>query len=388
MSARTILLRPVDAWFFRDGRPYNKEEAAQADVPTLFPPWAPTVVGTIRAALASGQGWNGRGRWAEGLNPVLGNGFEELGQLQFQGPFLVRNGEWLFPVPLHLRGGAAEHPVETAPRWSPAAFLAPSAGIPLFDSDLGLVPLPVPVKPRGWRGPLAEPSDMWITATGYGSILRGKMPDAATLLPSSALWKAEQRVGLARHPESRAAEEGALYGPTYVRLEQDVALALVVQGIPPDWELPGLIAFGGESRMAHCESAVQELPLPQEPLDMIRASNRFTVSLLTPLCLPSDPSQRLAPPMPQRPFPGLAGSKVVSACVGKPIPIGGWDSLDRRPLPLVPCLPPGSTWFCAADPAALDSLLAWHGRRVGERTPFGFGQIALGAWPQKTGDAA
>jgi CRISPR-associated protein Cmr3 len=121
---------------------------------------------------------------------------------------------------------------------------------------------------------------------------------------------------------------------------------------------------------------------------MIRASNRFTVSLLSPLCLPQDSSGRLASPMPGQTFPGLTGSTVVSACVGRPVHIGGWNSLKREPLPLIPYLPAGSTWFCEAEPAALDCVLALHGRHVGERTPYGFGQIALGAWPQETGDTA
>ena len=131
-----------------------------------------------------------------------------------------------------------------------------------------------------------------------------------------------------------------------------------------------------------------ELPLPQSPVDMIRESNRFTVSLLSPLCLPTDSSGRLSLPLPGECFPGVAGATIVSACVGKPVQIGGWNSLKREPLPLIPYLPAGSTWFCEADPAALDSILALHGRHIGERTPYGFGQIALGAWPQETGDTA
>ena len=69
MSTRTILLTPIDAWFFRDGRPYNQGESGQTDVRSLFPPFAPTVVGTLRAALAVGQGWNGRESWANELHP-------------------------------------------------------------------------------------------------------------------------------------------------------------------------------------------------------------------------------------------------------------------------------------------------------------------------------
>ncbi len=386
MSTRTILLTPIDAWFFRDGRPYNQGESGQTDVRSLFPPFAPTVVGTLRAALAVGQGWCGRESWADELHPILGNGFDDLGQLQFHGPFLAREDECLFPAPLHLLGCAADHATLAQPYWLPSEFLAPNLIGPVLESDLGPVHFPLPIRSKGQRGQLKEPTGLWVTAAGYGRILRGEIPDAETLVPSSALWKSEQRVGLARNHESRAAEEGALYSPEYVRLRRGVELAMLVEGVPEKWEFPKLIALGGESRMAQCKSRAGELPLLPLPDDIIRESKRFTVSLLTPLCLPRDSSGRLASPMPGQSFPGLRGSTVVSACVGKPVHIGGWNSLKREPLPLMPYLPAGSAWFCEADPTALGSILTSHRRHAGERTAYGFGQIALGAWPQETGE--
>jgi CRISPR-associated protein Cmr3 len=255
-----------------------------------------------------------------------------------------------------------------------------------LESDLGPVRFPTPIGSSGQRGQLKEPTSLWITAEGYNQILRGRMPDAGALVRQDQLWKTERRVGLARDHDRRAAEVGALYSPEYVRLQRGVELALAVEGLPEDWDLPDLIALGGESRMAHCESRAEEFPLPQFSVDMIRGSNRFAVSLLSPLCLPKDSSGRLTAPMPGQCFPGLTGSTIVSACVGKPIPIGGWNSLNREPLPLTPCLPAGSTWFCETDPTTLDSTFSLHGRHVGERTQYGSGQIALGAWPQETGD--
>lgn len=388
MSTRTILLTPIDAWFFRDGRPYNQGESGQTDVRSLFPPFAPTVVGTLRAALAVGQGWNGRESWANELHPILGNGFDDLGQLQFHGPFLVRDGKCLFPVPLHLLGRTADHATLAQSFWLPSAFLAPNLVGPVLESDLGPVRFPVPIRSKGQCGQLKEPTGLWATAEGFSRVLRGELPDAESLVPSIALWKTEQRVGLARNHDRRAAEEGALYSPEYVRLFRGVELATVVEGMPEDWLLPDLIAFGGESRLAHCVIRPDELPLPQSPVDMIRESNRLTISLLSPLCSPTDSSGRLSLPLPGECFPGVAGATIVSACVGKPVQIGGWNSLKREPLPLIPYLPAGSTWFCEADPAVLDSVLALHGRHIGERTPYGFGQIALGAWPQETGDTA
>ena len=387
MSMQTLRLSPLDAWFFRDGRPYNQRESAQTDVRTLFPPFAPSIVGTIRAAFARGQGWNGRGVWAESLNRVLGSGFDDLGRLMFHGPFLLREGrQWLFPVPLHLLGSGTDNGGKVKPGWSPSAFLAPSISGTVFESDLGPVPFAAPIRSSDQRGQLKEPTGLWITTEGYSEILRGRMPNAGTLSRPDHLWKTERRVGLARDHDRRAAKEGELYSPEYVRLQRGVELRIAVEGIPEDWVLPDLIAFGGESRMAHCESQSGELPLPQSPDDLIRDSNHFTVILLTTLCLPKASSGRPVSPMPGESFPGLMDSAIVSACVGKPVYIGGWNSLNREPLPLTPCLPAGSIWFCEAHRTALDSILRLHGRHVGERTEFGFGQIALGAWPQEIGD--
>lgn len=389
MSTRTILLTPIDAWFFRDGRPYNQGESGQTDVRSLFPPFAPTVVGTLRAALAVGQGWNGRESWANELHPILGNGFDDLGQLQFHGPFLVRDGKCLFPVPLHLRVAECpeKHEGDDAPIWLPSALMTPAPESAALECDIGKVRFPIAVQ-KSTNLSSRDPIDLWVTVDGYEQILRGLKPGSGILVHSKKLWAIEQRVGLERNHDSRAVEVGKLYSPQYVRLLKGVGLASVIEGIPTNWKkFPDLLAFGGESRMAYCEPIENELP-PESPVDMIRASNRFTVSLLTPLCLPIDPSGRLSLPLPGECFPGVAGATIVSACVGKPVQIGGWNSLKREPLPLIPYLPAGSTWFCEADPAALDSILSLHGHHVGERTPYGFGQIALGAWPQETGDIA
>ena len=58
--------------------------------------------------------------------------------------------------------------------------------------------------------------------------------------------------------------------------------------------------------------------------------------------------------------------------------IGGWDSLGRRPLPLTPCLPPGSVLFIESrTPPPAGPL------RLGEGTAFGYGRCRLGRWPRR-----
>ena len=83
-------------------------------------------------------------------------------------------------------------------------------------------------------------------------------------------------------------------------------------------------------------------------------------------------------------FDELGGARVVSACLGRPQRIGGWDSLARRPLPLRSVFPPGSALFCEIPSPGrfADAVTAGDGlARIGSRQEWGFGVVALGVWP-------
>lgn len=383
MNSRMISFSPVDAWFFRDGRPHHAGEAGHNYVKSLFPPHAPTVIGTIRSALARGQDWEGRGAWSSDLHSTLGNGAHNLGTLRFTGPFVTHKRQTLLPVPLHLLGGSGEQP--NAARWTPTTFLAASETE--LECDLGNVRFPVPLNCSKKVGQLKEPAGMWVTIDGYSRILRGEYPKQDFLFHSDQLWKTESRVGLARDHASRSAEEGKLYSPSFIRLHKEVQLAIWVDGIPDDWTIPDLNAFGGESRLAYCKMETSERPLPEVPAEKIRECGRFTVSLLTPFLLPSTSQGQQTHPRLGDTLHSLSGARIVSACIGKPIRIGGWNSVHQEPEPLQAYLPAGSTWFCELTrPDALDSLLEKHGQTIGDRKPHGLGQIAIGAWPTSKGD--
>ena len=103
MNTQEVLLRfdPLDSLFFRDGRPYTKDESEQVGVASQFPPTPATLVGAVRAAAARGRGWDGHGAWSDDIKKVLGDG-ESLGPLRFRGPVLIRGGDVLFPAPANL----------------------------------------------------------------------------------------------------------------------------------------------------------------------------------------------------------------------------------------------------------------------------------------------
>ena len=243
---KTCALTPLDAWFFRDGRPYNEKEANQADVASVFPPPARTLSGALRAALARANGWTGRGSWPDPLNRAFGSGSEELGSLQFTGPFLILNGEALWPLPRHVLGSVSES-------WEPRAFLRPAEAA--MACDAGNLRLPEIVISKGTRcDTLKTAETAWVTAAGLGTLLAGELPEAHSIVLAKMLWVHEARIGLHRDEKKLITEEGALYSPSYVRLRRGVALGVSVAGVPEGMAHVGdILPLGGESRLARCE---------------------------------------------------------------------------------------------------------------------------------------
>lgn len=360
---KIFALTPIDAWFFRDGCPYDEKEANQTNVVSVFPPPARTLSGSLRAALARANGWSRRGSWPDALNRTFGSGPDELGALQFTGPFLISNNEALWPLPRHVLGRVRE-------TWSPCGFLRPADTKTWCDA--GDINLPVVSLLAGEKRDGLKPAETaWVTTKGLTLLLAGGLPKAGAIVDAKNLWAHEPRVGLHRDEHALTTGEGALYSPSYVRLHRGVALGVGVAGVPQGMAgVPGIFPLGGESRLAGCDAWNGEaLParVPRERFSTDAAGRvAFTVVLLTPGRFTS---------------PDLPGSEIISACVGKPQFIGGWDSLKREPLPLEPFAPAGSVWFCTVAQADFDAIYACHGQQLGPHAAHGFGQIAIGLWP-------
>ena len=384
MDKWSLKISPVDAWFFRDSRPYNKGESHQTHVRSLFPPLAPTAVGAMRANLAYSAGWDGRSSWDdqdEEFRETLGSGYENLGNLDFKGPHVIRRSskrsqdtayERLYPMPLHVLGRV--EPAKSGDRWVPKTLLEP--GAPTL-CDLGEVRLPQP-RVDEFEG-LKEPSNLWITQQGMIQILSGGLPDAAHIMEAGKLWSHEWRVGLHRHPTKLITEENALYSPGYVRPESDVAIGLEIGGIPEGdrWSVSGRVPFGGERRMANIDHI--ELPDPPQPTSS-NTVRGLTVTFITPGRFSGDALEeafRAGGALDQS-FGVLADYDLASACVGKRVYIGGWNSIERKPLPLKPYIPAGTTLFFSVSPSDHQKVLELHGEKIGERTSYGFGQVLIG----------
>ena len=378
-------LEPVDTLFFRDGTPFTADSAQQDGVDSLFPPHPPTVAGALRAALARANGWNGNGRWPDYIRRVLGDRWDDPGTLAIDGPFVLHDEEPVFRAPRHLLGATG------ASGWLPRALLRPG---PATLCDLGdAIRLPETPPSAEEIMPLDVSNDHWLTRAGMQAVLHGGCPAADQVVERRELWRAEPRIGLERQRETRTAKSSMLYSSTHVRLTQgrprprradhrgDVALGVRVSGIPESWKLPdgGLVPLGGESRLVECHRWSVD-PALTIPRDEIVASGRAAVIALSPLDLDGAVDENGL----SLDVPGGGDVELACACLDRPLRIGGWDSLTRRPHPVRSVLAPGSVLFCeAAEPRRfLEAMTRESGLPcLGRRQAFGFGAVALGIWP-------
>jgi len=359
-TSKVWKFEPLDSWFFRDASPYNAGEGGQSGAGVVFPPFMNTVQGAVRIALAHGRGWTWGcdERWPAELGTP-----EELGEVKLAGPYVLKHGEILYPAPLCLlcrssSGGDAPLYVR----------LKPGEAV---ESDIGLRRFPV-ASPR--LSDLKAAEGLWLDATGMERVLDGGVPVAEQVYRQGDLWTEEGRTGLTRDATRRTALTGHLYSCRHVRLRDGVSLGVLVRGVPEDWHpaVPRLVPLGGEGRMAVCTVSDAGVPLvrPGRPAPC-GGKVRFTVTLLTPGRYRDTRRALLQGP------PGVPG-KCVAACTGKTVPAGGWDSRHRRPRPLGPMIPAGSTWFFEAEERLADEITALHGSNNGD--PWGFGQILIGSW--------
>lgn len=367
-------IEPIDAWFFRDGRPSNRGED-QSDLESEFPPNAATIVGAIRAALARERGWNGDRRtpWNDALKPVLGDGFDNLGSLSFLGPLLMKGRELLYPMPRHVVG----HRVDG--RFCPITLLVPSRE-PVA-TDCGDIRLPT--LPEDWRDLLGKHSDLsddqrrkppepasnlFVTNTGMTKILNGQAPSAEDCRERKELFAHEGRIGIRRDDLTRTTGQGDMYSPRYVRLMPEVALVMAVSGVPSDWKMPSLMPLGGESRMAGVEQLAMAPTLPETE----RSSGTATVVSVTPSHFtgswfgagPGELASQLTPEL---------SGRIVAVALDRPQRIGGWD-FTHGPQSLLPFVAAGTVWW-------IENVLAGNGLiQIGDalHTSYGHGLTFAG----------
>lgn len=373
----------LDTWFFKESRPNDTIGGAQLG--SGFPPPARTLIGAVRTALGDAWGvqWHEYARREDHPLRALMGSPTHLGPLHFEGPYLLRGSQRLYPAPLSLIVCEAESS-QSPPRYT---HLRP--GPRPQHCDLGWVKMPQKVD-AGLAG--AKPAEgLFLTAAGLQAVLQGKAPGPGEVVRGKDLFDTEQRLGIARDHHTRRPHDGLLYQTRHVRPRADTALGLTLRGLDATHfarlPLHGVARVGAESRLATWQrQAAPTLPA------MTVGSQRLMLSLLTPAAFEEgwlpDGFAPVSAELDGRPWTywqgELAGrpARLVCAVTGKPVREGGWNLAESRPRQLRGLVPAGSCYFIELDSAqdARHVAHALHGAHWGQETAWGRGQVAVGSW--------
>ncbi len=384
----TLICRftPFDTWFFRESRPQGS--IGSSELASVFPPPLRTLLGAVRTAI--GDAWHARHGtdWRQFANlpelqALIGNA-DSLGSLRCRGPWLSKGGQRLYPAPatLMVKDGV---------------YFNLGLGDPVL-CDLGHLHLPAfPARVAGLDNLAgAKPAGQcWLTASGWQAILAGQAPTGEQIVPASALFHDEPRLGIGRDNARSAVSQGLLYQTRHLRLHDDVAVELQLNGLPGEalgqLELPErqIIRLGGEGRQA-CLS-LQRTPADAElPPVKLPDSGAQVLYTLTPMPCATDLPAGIPAGFRPAKHDGIdvwegeiacVGLRILSVACGRPLREGGWDMANHQSRPVQSLLPAGSALFVEALDGKPASLLALHNQTCGPDAVLGRGQLLLGRLP-------
>lgn len=388
MTKRTWQFNAADSLFFGAGKPMNAGESSWTD--SQFPPTGLTLQGAIRTAVlycteadikAFTQGDPCLKSDANlknndvSLKTEIGDA-TELGNLDLTGPFLHDNGELLFPAPLDLMSNAQGQRALLKPVNEPTTC------------DLGSIRLPA-VDGTGYK--VSE--NCYVNHHDMTKLLNGET-DGIKLIPlfadnpkDTALADKEPKIGLARNNKTRKYEEGMLFAIAPVRPRKDVSLHLRVQGIEPE-HLPQntfLQRLGGEGKLAGISVSDEDIKMPPARIPPDGETVRFKLVFTQPTLMPVDgwlPEGFALSVEKDRWIGPLKACEVaiISACIGKPVKLGGWDLKAGSSKTHKAYIPAGSVYFCEAQAKDREAILQLHDTKLGGNCEYGFGHVLVGGW--------
>ena len=380
-----LFLQPNDTFFFRDGRPFTKGD--QSEGYTIFPPLPSTILGALRTAYITEQG-DLPSFYAGQMVDTIGTPCS-LGSMQLKGVFLADKKFGIyFPIPLDLIIKKVVIKDEANKLYTLASWAEP----PNFRSNALLT------RHLRWGGSEdVEPETSGKLRHIYlKQYLLGRRK-AFRCRPHEDFVCDEPKVGIERNRTTLTSEESMLYRINMSRF-QSRFLNTSELGFFVDYccdeQLPekGLLKLGGEGKSFLYElSAHNPNPLPakedeEELKAAIHKSGSFKLYFATPAIfehgwLPKwiDKKTQCG----QYPVSGTGSMsiKLVTAAVGKSIPVGGWDMKKGESKPTRRAVPAGSIYyFKVSEESCVDTIInTFHYKNISDyQAEEGFGLCFVG----------
>lgn len=366
-------LSPLDTLFFRGAERFDAEAGGGSYLNSLFPPHPGTLFAAFNSVLLK----------AHALHAATERDLEHedgarsrSGHTHSRGPWLYHKNKLLFPMPAALLAKKEES--------KQLHRLYPSSAV--YQTDLSrrnsaneVEHLSLPHAPTAPKG-VKAPENAWLSREGYQKWLNNEVPAPEEWFRAKDLWSIERHTGLERGMENRAAVDGMLYSAAHIRLSAGTGLVLYLpnSGSEATKLLPKHIALGGEGRAVRIDDPADwkwQPVWPEMPqLEPTNGKLRYTLSLFTPGL---GAKWGVAPgSVVQEGVPG----KIVCCALGRPLRIGGFDTVRNQPERIRSARAAGSVWWMEADASKADDICKLHNTCIGAATNQGYGHVMVGAW--------
>jgi CRISPR-associated protein Cmr3 len=173
--------------------------------------------------------------------------------------------------------------------------------------------------------------------------IAGRMDDTLAK-PLSELFTVEEKIGNGRNDDTLSVEEGLLYSTAMIRPKVTMMLEVESRLLINE----SMTRLGGESKLVQISQAEDRLNFPIPDAD----KSWIKVYLTTPAIFPDTG---------WKPDFSL---ELQAACVGKYIPIGGFDQKSNEPKSMLRAVPAGSVYFYKGTAAELAPILDLHGKSI------------------------
>lgn len=370
-----IFIEPNDVLMFRDGKPFSGGDDHFAR--GSFPPPPSTIYGALRShilSIESGQFdtfKNEPNRISKEITDEIGTPAEN-GTLNIrQFAIAKKNGkgiEQYFPMPRDIGKDKGKEN-------SRLYILMPNNKLQdtiMSDLPSGLQYLWYPTEDA------LESVSGFLSSAEMGKYLMCDTPKATD---ADKIFKTEERTGIGKSRITRSVETGRLYSVEYFRLNENCGFAVEVENtnlLPKS----GMLRLGGDNRSTKYSTVSWE-DIPFAPIKKkISESKRFKLILTTPSIfangwLPKDINDKTM----EGSINGIA-SRLVSACIGKPVSVGGFDIAKGMPKVINNAVPAGSVYYFELKDGNVDDLFKniWLNSISDEKSQEGFGITLIGGY--------
>lgn len=366
-TMKYLFIEPLDVWLFRNGRPFNKGEDHTAQ--GIFPPMPSTMQGVLRThhlALNRVYVYD-----AEEIREHVGTRYDYPSDFQVAGPFLARkqNGRIAryFPMPQDLYLEAERDVYRTFKLETKQQFPIYTDLRSHDDPEAAHLQL---LHRHTSQEPQKEEIEggAWISETGMATYLHNQQLPKDAVIKGSDLFATEARTGIALNDAQRTTKEGLLYEVKFMRLKENVGLAVGLAGLE-GWPDEGVIAIGGEARAGYYRNCSGWLPM--HTLAANADVTQFKLVFLTPTYFAKGwRSENWSQFF-------VNDVELVATALGRPLIWGGRDLAQNKHEPSYRYVPAGSVYYFKGQPALKLPYITDKPDQLG---PIGFGQFAIGGW--------